>query len=725
MGALFNDGGTNSSTQNYNSSETINGHDAAGSTTLTNTSAGTLNINIPAGQQFFIAGSLENYGAIGFNASTVGAGNTFLLGGNSANTLINDGSIGYFTSFSTSGSSVYLAYGVINNESNGSIEFDAAGASTISAPNVTSLTNSGTITINDTSGSGMTANWGAGGTSTFTNTGTFSIDDSAGTSGSTTNLSFGTINNSGTVSFNLPAASTAITTVGSGGFTNSGTWSITSEGTGAGNIQITGGTNTYTNNGTINVSDANLTINNKITGTNGVFNLSNGAHVTLNGTNTGSGQTFNFSGGDNTLDITYGNSFTGIIRGFSQGDKLDLNVSGTPSYDATTGILTITSGSAPLFTTYTYDVGKGYTGTFSDNSGVVSYVGTTPCYLAGSMLRVVGGEKAVEEISIGDRIIAWDNENGVDVTKAVVWVGSKTVIVNASLPDDLAGYPIRVCKDAISDGVPYSDLLITAEHCLFLDGRFVPARMLVNGRSIFFDRSMQRFDVYHIETEVHSIVTANGMLSESFLNTENHGLFRKNSRVVSLSSTHQLTWDDAAAPLTVSRETIEPLFRTIEKRANKVGFAIQAEARPLTNESDLHLTTDTGAIIRPARQSNGRVMFMIPNGVESVRIVSNASRPCDVVGPFVDDRRNLGILVGEITLFESNRTRTLTDHLHDTQLSGWNNVEEDTMRWTNGNAMLPLGQRTPSAIALMALEVRAAGPYIRNETIFEHYALKA
>ncbi|MBS1045776.1 hypothetical protein JK200_18025, partial [Gluconobacter cerinus] len=109
----------------------------------------------------------------------------------------------------------------------------------------------------------------------------------------------------------------------------------------------------------------------------------------------------------------------------------------------------------------------------------------------------------------------------------------------------------------------------------------------------------------------------------------------------------------------------------------------------------------------------------------SVRIVSNASRPCDVIGPFIDDRRELGVLVGTVTLFESNRIRTLTDHLHDAQLSGWSNVEEGTMRWTSGNALLPLGKRAPGALALMAIEVKAAGPYILDETISEHQALKA
>ncbi|GAN61623.1 hypothetical protein ACI01nite_27420 [Acetobacter cibinongensis] len=345
------------------------------------------------------------------------------------------------------------------------------------------------------------------------------------------------------------------------------------------------------------------------------------------------------------------------------------------------------------------------------------------CFLSGSQIQTPFGRALVEDLAVEDEIVA--HINGIETIRRVTWAGQARCNVRAHLPDDEAGYPVRILKDAIADGVPFKDMLITAEHCLFFDGQFVPARMLVNGRSIFFDKSITSYDYYHIETEDHSVIMADGMLTESYLDTGNRRAFSQKGNIVSIGGSRNLTWDDAAVPLTVSRETVEPLFRKIESHADKAGFAIQAEARPLTNDSDLHLTTDAGAIIRPARQNNGRVMFMIPAGVESVRIVSNASRPCDVIGPFVDDRRSLGVLVGEITLFESNRKHALTDHLHDTQLSGWNNVEEGTMRWTSGNAQLPLGKRTPGTIGLMAIEVRAAGPYVLDETISEHQALKA
>ncbi|GAB6853398.1 Hint domain-containing protein [Asaia astilbis] len=346
-----------------------------------------------------------------------------------------------------------------------------------------------------------------------------------------------------------------------------------------------------------------------------------------------------------------------------------------------------------------------------------------PCFLAGTKISVCGEFQDIDDLVVGGQIDVF--VKGQTSQQTISWIGKSVRKSSPHLPDDQAGYPVRVLKDAISDGVPFKDMLITAEHCLFFDGKFVPARMLVNGRSIFFDKTITSYDYYHIETENHSVIMADGMLTESYLDTGNRHSFSQSGNVISTGHSRNLTWDDAAAPLTVSRETVEPLFRQIATRAEKAGVAIHTPVRPLTNDSAIHLTTETGLVIRPTREHNGQVIFMIPGGIENVRLVSHASRPCNVIGPFVDDRRQLGVLVGEIKLFECDTTQTLTDHLYDPHLSGWNNVEEGTTRWTNGNARLSLGHRASDSIALMAIEVRAAGPYILDENFFEQHALTA
>ncbi|KXV75411.1 hypothetical protein AD951_00050, partial [Acetobacter malorum] len=154
------------------------------------------------------------------------------------------------------------------------------------------------------------------------------------------------------------------------------------------------------------------------------------------------------------------------------------------------------------------------------------------CFLPGSMIRTSTGVVAAEDIQIGDQVVTFDWKNNQDVTRAVIWAGKAHCTVRPELSDDAAGWPVRILKDAIADGVPYKDMLITSEHCLFFDGKFVPARMLVNGVSIFYDKSITSYDYYHVETEQHSVITADGMLTESYLDTGNRSSFSQEGTVV-------------------------------------------------------------------------------------------------------------------------------------------------------------------------------------------------
>ncbi|OAG75153.1 outer membrane protein/adhesin/invasin TibA autotransporter [Acetobacter malorum] len=443
--------------------------------------------------------------------------------------------------------------------------------------------------------------------------------------------------------------------------------------------------------------------------------LNNGASVTIPST---AGGSITFNGSNANLSIAGTGSPTTVISGFtgttsSNSDGITLtdiqtsNVKGISYPDANHVRLSLKDGSSVTLNivgvrNLGYNLG-------SDKNGDVVY---TVCFLGGTKIAVPDGVKAVEDIDVGDQITI--SRDGATLTDTVTWAGKAHCEVRADLPDDLAGYPVRILKNAIADGVPFKDLLITAEHCLFFDGHFIPARMLVNGRSVFYDKTISSYDYYHIETAEHSIVSADGMLTESYLDTGNRRAFTGKSNVVQLGARTKSWETHGAAPLAVAREVVEPLYRLIEARAINDEVVVSAEATDLTEASDLHLETDAGFIIRPIRQVNNKVMFMVPGKVQSVRLVSNASRPCDVVGPFVDDRRNFGILIGEITLFENHRTTNLTAHLEDSLLPGWHDQEVETVRWTDGYAILPLQERDSAGISILSVQVHAAGPYLRK-----------
>jgi len=493
----------------------------------------------------------------------------------------------------------------------------------------------------------------------------------------------------------------------------------------------------------------NITGDNAISALSGnSYTIENGGTINLGTLSTSEisalgGSTITFGNGGGTLVVTPASGVTLLtfskISGFGNaGSTIEIPGSGkvtNATYDSTsntTSITTDTGITVKVSGDYTIDNKSLYQqesdGNLYISASPTNSLGTSAvlvCFLAGSMLRTLKGDVFIEDIQIGDQLVVFDWRDEAEIVRSVLWTGQAHCVVRPHLPDDEAGYPVRILKDAISDGVPFKDMLITAEHCLFFDGRFVPARMLVNGRSIFFDKSITSYDYYHVETEQHSVIMADGMLTESYLDTGNRHAFSQKGNVVSISSSRNLTWDDAAAPLGISREFAEPLFRQAEARAIAAGITQKDAAPELTEEANLHLITDTGVSIRPAREHNGRIMFMIPTGVQSIRIASNASRPSDVVGPFVDDRRYFGVAVGDITLFEGSRSHTITAHLTDRELDGWNTLEWEDCRWTSGNGLLPLGERYPNSVALIAIQIRKTGPYLATDTVQKKAALRA
>ena len=144
------------------------------------------------------------------------------------------------------------------------------------------------------------------------------------------------------------------------------------------------------------------------------------------------------------------------------------------------------------------------------------------CYAAGTRLLTDQGEVPVEDIAEGMRLITLQDETRVPM--AVTWVGRMRVDL-ARHPRPEAAAPIRIRRHAIAEGVPQRDLLVSPEHCLFLDGRLFVARSLINGMSIVQDFSPPTIQYYHIETERHAVALAENLPAETYLDTGNRAYF--------------------------------------------------------------------------------------------------------------------------------------------------------------------------------------------------------
>ncbi|CAI3957704.1 Ca2+-binding protein [Commensalibacter communis] len=335
----------------------------------------------------------------------------------------------------------------------------------------------------------------------------------------------------------------------------------------------------------------------------------------------------------------------------------------------------------------------------------------TKCFVTGTHILTPDGEVTVENLQVGDQVVTL--QDGRQVTKTIVWAGHMDVDVNHYEHKDTL-YPVCIKAHAFGLNQPCRDLLVTPEHTIYVDGGLIPARMLVNGRSIIVDKSMDRFTVYHIETEEHSILLSENLTTESYLNTDDRHLF--NGDAVNLHLTfdenagHQSWENDAAAPLTVARHQVEPIWQRLDRRATQQGYAPVIK-KEITRNPDLCLITQKGIKLQPIDIKGNVYSFYVPANARVVAMYSKAALPSEVVGPFLDDRRMLGVLVAKISVLGEKSFDILPSDM--TGLSGWHPAELNrTDRWTQGLATLPaVVSEMSNQVKLVKIELTTTAEY--------------
>lgn len=482
---------------------------------------------------------------------------------------------------------------------------------------------------------------------------------------------------------------------------------------------------TVTVNGSLRLTNADTITGDGISANSSKVVVGDGGTLILSGYSNTTPGLVQFGEGHGTIEIAAGTTTTILqfITNIKAGDTIILDGTIADGYtygpDGDHGVYTLTSNGIPVTNSSAFQLpqlneGSTFTVTTVGGKTYLNAVAVVTCFLTGSMIRTPGADKPVEEITIGDEIVTFDWKANKDVIRPVTWIGKARALVNPNWADDAAGWPVRVLKNAIAEGVPYKDMLITPEHCLFFREKFVPARMLVNGISIFYDKSVLSYDYYHLETAEHSVITADGMLTESYLDTGNRSTFQQPGKIATLGGAEKSWEHGAAAPLEVAQSFVEPLFHELKWRGSRVTDTPYAQTTTeTTSDPALHLVTENGATIRPVRRTDNQYMFMIPTGTKTVRLVSHASRPCDSIGPFVDDRRTLGVAVSDVQLLSAKCQHDITTHLQAEKPEGWYNTDQTDHAWTNGNAILPLEESlTQGNIGLLSVTLVAAGPYV-------------
>ena len=141
------------------------------------------------------------------------------------------------------------------------------------------------------------------------------------------------------------------------------------------------------------------------------------------------------------------------------------------------------------------------------------------CYGPDTLIEMFDGSvKFVNELEVGDRVHtgAW-----------ITWVGCATVNTTQNRPIEFQSSLGR--------------LIVSPEHLMVYMGKFVQDRHRAGGKPVMVDK----MTYWHFQCNEHTLVRANGMLSESFLNVDGpRGL-----ETVKGNLTHGYTHEDLVLPL--------------------------------------------------------------------------------------------------------------------------------------------------------------------------------
>ena len=147
--------------------------------------------------------------------------------------------------------------------------------------------------------------------------------------------------------------------------------------------------------------------------------------------------------------------------------------------------------------------------------------GGTFCFAAGSLIATPAGEVAVEHLRIGDTVLTAEGR-----AVPVKWIGRQSVMTRFGPAERLM--PVRFAAGSLGDGLPHEPLTVTADHGMLVDGVICHAGALVNGTTITrvpLAEMGERYTVYHIETENHEIILANGAPAETFIDNVSRRVF--------------------------------------------------------------------------------------------------------------------------------------------------------------------------------------------------------
>jgi Hint domain-containing protein len=144
--------------------------------------------------------------------------------------------------------------------------------------------------------------------------------------------------------------------------------------------------------------------------------------------------------------------------------------------------------------------------------------GNANCFLKGTTIRTVSGDRKIEDLAVGDLL-----PTKFGGLRPIQWIGRYTLKKSdPSKPWVKDALPIRIARSALGPELPHADLYVTGGHSLLIDGVLVPAEMLINGTTITRDegREYDELAYIHVKLESHDVIYAEGVPAETLINVQ-------------------------------------------------------------------------------------------------------------------------------------------------------------------------------------------------------------
>ena len=225
-------------------------------------------------------------------------------------------------------------------------------------------------------------------------------------------------------------------------------------------------------------------------------------------------------------DTLSGGDDRDTFTGATAGDHID-GGSGGVDYDT----LDLT-GSAPaggsLSVAYTPGTGnEDGVVSFFDGDGLLTGSATfeeienvIPCFTPGTAIATPKGERLVEELQVGDRVITRDNG-----LQEIRWIGTKPLsgVEMARLPHLK---PVLIKRGALGNGLPERDTMVSPNHRVLINSDrsalfFEEREVLAAAKHLVGTEGIHEVDVLntsyiHFMFDHHEVVLSNGAWTESF-----------------------------------------------------------------------------------------------------------------------------------------------------------------------------------------------------------------